>query len=373
MNKLDAISRRSKGMRALVRLVKIAITGCGACVLIASSTQLRFGGVTYALDSETVTGPHTFSVQTPETPIPGAIPEDMLNEDVLLAQFPEEPAPAEVLPVVYERPGAAEPEGWVGNAVTIDGDGIVSLWGTPITDMTAKTPAGTPAESDAVDASYFSDALFIGNSLVVGLQKSAAITDTTYYANIGLSVKHFFEKPFLPSPDGASNADGSAKLLTAAEAVAQDNDFRRVYLMFGVNELGWPNTDAFVERYELLIDTILTVRPDAVIYVQAIFPINETVYTTVTDNPSEYYTNERISAINDKLRAMAERKQVVYLTPAEVIADEDGKLPAEATTDGIHLSAPYIRRWASYLQTHTVADIDAAVFYEDSADTEITE
>jgi hypothetical protein len=54
MNKLDAISRRSKPMRALVRLIKIAITGCGACVLIASSTQLQFGGVTYALDNESM-------------------------------------------------------------------------------------------------------------------------------------------------------------------------------------------------------------------------------------------------------------------------------------------------------------------------------
>ena len=66
MNKLDAISRRSKGMRALVRLIKTAITGCGACLLIATSTQLQFGSVTHALDDASLTGPNAFSAKIPE-------------------------------------------------------------------------------------------------------------------------------------------------------------------------------------------------------------------------------------------------------------------------------------------------------------------
>ena len=61
MNKLDALSRRGKGMQALVRLIKTAITGCGACMLIVSSTHLQFGGVTHALDDENQIGPNAFS------------------------------------------------------------------------------------------------------------------------------------------------------------------------------------------------------------------------------------------------------------------------------------------------------------------------
>ena len=61
---------------------------------------------------------------------------------------------------------------------------------------------------------------------------------------------------------------------------------------------------------------------------------------------------------------LAARKQVVYLNPGEVIADETGILPADATTDGIHLNGTYIRRWADYLYSHTVADVDPALFYE---------
>ena len=179
-----------------------------------------------------------------------------------------------------------------------------------------------------------------------------------------MSVKQFFEKPMFLAPDG------SGKLVTTAEAVVRDGDYRRVYLMFGVNELGWPSTSTFVEYYERLIDLILNVRPDAVIYVQGMLPINEAVYNASTETPYECFNNERIALYNDKLAALAARKSVVYLTPAEVIADETGSLPAEATTDGIHLNAAYLRRWADYLYTHTVDDVDPALFYQPE---EITE
>lgn len=364
MNKLDALSRRGKGMQALVRLIKTAITGCGACLLIVSSTQLQFGGVTHALDEDILTGPNAVSAQMPEE-ISVTMPvEQPLDETLVLSMFPPEPIAEETVEIVYERPYLAVPDGWTGNAVTFDDDGNPLLYGNDLIPMTAKTDGGTPEKSARADDTYFSeDTLFIGNSLVVGMQKVGVI-DTTYYANIGMSVKQFFEKPMFLDPDG------SGKLVTTAEAVVREGDFRRVYLMFGINELGWPSSSAFIDYYSRLIDLILQVRPDAVIYVQGLLPMNEAVYISSTETPSEYFTNTRIAEYNEKLAALASRKQVVYLNPGEVIADENGILPADATTDGIHLNAAYIRRWAEYLYTHTVDDVDPALFYQTE---EITE
>ncbi len=365
MNKLDAISRRSKGMQALVRLIKTAITGCGACMLIVSSTQLQFGGVTsYALDEETVSGPRSCAAQIPEAPGIMMHTEESLIEADVLALFPPEPVQTEPSEIIYERPSLEAPEGWTGNAITFDDDGNPLLYGAPIAAMTAKTKSGTPEKSDRAEDIYYSeDTLFIGNSLVVGMQKVGVI-DTKYYANIGMSVKQFFEKPMFLSPDG------TGKTVTTAEAVVRDGDFRRVYLMFGVNELGWPSSSAFIDYYETLIDLLLSVRPDAVIYVQGLLPMNEAVYAASTEDASEYFTNARIADYNEKLSALAARKSVVYLNPGEVLADETGSLPADATTDGIHLNATLIRRWAEYLRTHTVEDVDPALFYQTETITE---
>ena len=38
--------------------------------------------------------------------------------------------------------------------------------------------------------------------------------------------------------------------------------------------------------------------------------------------------------------------------------DENGVLPAEGTTDGIHFTRSWYQRWYAYLKTHTV-DPDA--------------
>lgn len=348
-------------MRALVRFIKIAITGCGACMLIASSTQLQFGGMTYALDNEGLFGHNAVSAQIPEARGEMLQLQVPLDEDATVALFAVEEPSSEPAETVDERPGIQRPEGWVGNAITFDDNGDPLLYGAEILPMTAMTTPGVPAAAARVDDSYFAeDTLFIGNSLVVGLQKTAVI-DTTYYANIGMSVKQFFEKPMFAAPNGAQNG-GAPDLITTAEAIVREGDFRRVYLMFGVNELGWPGISAFIDYYETLIDLILNIRPDAVIYLQGLLPMNEAVYAASTAAPSEYFTNERIMLYNEKLAALAARKSVVYLNPGEAVADETGVLPAEATTDGIHMNASYIRRWADYLYTHTVDDVDFAQY-----------
>lgn len=378
-------------MRIMVRLIKTAITGVCACLIIASSTQLDSGSMTYALDvagdtanstgaGDTIAG-DTIAVAVPaeqqntdadfmngiralsmsarQEPVPAP------DENAIAAQFPEPVETEEVQVPVYSRPGLTVPDGYTGSAVTFDEDGNISVYGTPVVSMTAKTTAGTPDPTAAFADEYFSDAVFVGNSLVVGLQKSGLVP-ADFYANIGLSVRQFFEKPFLPSPDGETTSNGSPVLVTAAEALARDDSFRKVYLMFGINELGWTDIDTFISYYETIIDTILTIRPDAVIYVQAILPINETVYSA-TEGAADYYTNDRIALFNMEIAVMAARKQVVFLTPGEAVMGEDGQLAANATSDGIHLSASYLGRWKTYLAEHTAEDVDLSVFYEEDA------
>ncbi len=367
MNKLDAISRRSGGMKMLVRLVKTAITGVCALGLIVTYTHLDRGSVTYALEDAAASSGLSVELPAPaerEVPTLPAATVHAMDEAAVLAMFP--PPPTE--PVVYARPGLTAPEGYWGSIVTYNSDAQLCIYGTPVAEMTAKTAHGIPAESDAVSDDYFSDAVFIGNSLVVGMQKTGVIP-TTFYANIGLNVRQFFEKPFLLAPDGETDLDGIPCLVTAAEALARADDFQKVYLMFGINELGWIDIGAFVSYYETIIDTILTIRPDAVIYMQAIMPINEDVYAR-GENPSEYYTNDRIATFNREIEAIANRKSVVYLTPGASMTDEAGQLDANATTDGIHLSGAYINRWKQYLTTHTVPNVDISVFYEKEAQNE---
>ena len=51
---------------------------------------------------------------------------------------------------------------------------------------------------------------------------------------------------------------------------------------------------------------------------------------------------------------LAEEKEVAYVNVAEAVTDETGKLPEDATADGVHLQPSSCKIWLEYLKTHTI-------------------
>ena len=41
----------------------------------------------------------------------------------------------------------------------------------------------------------------------------------------------------------------------------------------------------------------------------------------------------------------------------KTVSDENGALPADASTDGVHLNKAYCQKWLAYLKNHTVEGI----------------
>lgn len=196
-------------------------------------------------------------------------------------------------------------------------------------------------ESDKQDDNWFDDAVFVGNSRTQGLLLYTGISAKSY-ADVGLTVETVFTSEVFKDPDDPENK------LTAAEAL-QKGDYHKVYLMFGINELGWQNQDVFLNKYGALIDTIQESHPDVQIYVQSILPVCESKITG-----KSYLTNARISSFNTRLQEMAKEKEVFFLDVASAVADESGALPADASTDGIHMQKDGCLKWEEYLLTHCV-------------------
>lgn len=195
------------------------------------------------------------------------------------------------------------------------------------------------AESPAVDLSYFEDAVFIGNSRTEMFLFSTNLPIAKDLADTGLNVKSAFTKRFVPHDGGK---------LTAMEALAHTK-FSKAYIMFGVNEACWPYPDAFIKEYSKIIHRVLELNPEATIYVQAIIP--------VTNNISKNYahiTNESIDKLNGLILEMAERENVHFLNLADHFKNEEGVLPDEAASDGLHMSKTYCLEWLEYLRTHTI-------------------
>lgn len=194
--------------------------------------------------------------------------------------------------------------------------------------------------SNPVDAAYFDDAVFIGDSRTEGLFLNTGLSNATFLAHMGLMVDTVFTRPLF-------NVDGEKVSVIDALKAA---DFSKVYIILGINETGWAYSSVFVQKYGELIDAIREINPEAILYIQAIMPVSQ----TVSDSHS-YIKNAKISTYNQLLQGLAEEKRVYYLDTAGAVAGEDGALPEDAAPDGIHLVRSYCEKWLDYLMGHTAA------------------
>lgn len=217
---------------------------------------------------------------------------------------------------------------------------------TPATPSPSPTPTPAPTspqavpESPRVEETYLDDAVFIGDSRTEGLLLYTGLTNATGYTYKGLMVDTVFTKPVI-------NQNG--QMVTVIDAL-RSTQFSKVYIMLGINELGWAYPNLFIEKYKQIIDTIREINPNAIIYVQEILPVSQKVSDT-----HSYITNEKISQFNELLMAMTQEKNVYYLQVSQAVADSQGCLPEEAASDGIHLTPTYCRKWLDYLLCHTVS------------------
>lgn len=216
---------------------------------------------------------------------------------------------------------------------------------TPSTAVTTGSAAQQPTggapvpESAAVEDSYFDDALFIGDSRTEGLMLYSGLQTATFYTHKGMMVSKAFTSKVIDTPSGK---------VTVVEALKQ-KQFGKIYIMLGVNELGWAYDSFFAEKYAELVDAVKAAQPQATIYIQSILPVSADKSAR-----DKIYNNPKILNYNRLIREMVAAKGVYYVDVAAGIQDEQGCLPKDSTTDGVHLTASYCKVWLQYLKTHTV-------------------
>lgn len=198
------------------------------------------------------------------------------------------------------------------------------------------TAGSTVAECAEVDASYFIDAAFVGDSLTQGLQLYD-ILDTNVIANRGINLESIYKA------DKIRVAEGYTSVFAELERVQP----AKIYIQLGMNDIAWRTEKDFTRLYGELIDKVHDEFPDAELYIQSIFPV--TNWYALEDNGID---NEKVVTFNQHLLDLCVEKGCHYLDVHSALIDENGVLPDKASPDGIHLNAPYYKDWFHYLKTH---------------------
>ena len=214
----------------------------------------------------------------------------------------------------------------------------------PAFDFTQPAP-----ETAAVEDDWFSDAVFIGDSRTDGLRLYSGIRGADFLAYKSLMIFHVVGNDKVDRKAVPLNGVGDKK--TVLEWL-DEKQYAKVYLMFGVNELGYGDDAAFTDAFSRTVDEIRARQPEAVVYIQSLVPIEpEKAYKT---NPAAWLNNDNVARYNELLRQVCADKGVVYVDVAAALTDETGVLPPEGTTDGIHFTRSWYEKWYAYLKTHTV-------------------
>ena len=124
---------------------------------------------------------------------------------------------------------------------------------------------------------------------------------------------------------------------------------RRVFINIGTNDLSDPSVtiDALISRYEDILTRITAEVPSAEIVMMAYYPINA---DAATDEGMKaclrIRTNERIREANMAVQALAERLGHRFIDVNAPLTDEQGRLKAEYTIEGMHIyEAGYRAIW----------------------------
>ena len=125
------------------------------------------------------------------------------------------------------------------------------------TSSSSNKPA-TSSTSTKNSKDYFTDALFIGDSRTVGIAEYGTIKNATYFANTGMSVYNIWSQKIDISSVGKVSLD---------ELLDKQN-FGKVYIMLGINEIGY-NMSQTAKKYQELVKYVNTKQPKAIIYLQA--------------------------------------------------------------------------------------------------------
>lgn len=211
-------------------------------------------------------------------------------------------------------------------------------------EQTPEEPVIKAKSFTQVDDEYFTDAVFIGDSRVLGLSMYCPALDerATFFAKKSLSIYDIRDKEWVETEDG--------RKISVFEAL-QGVTFSKVYMMVGINELGRGTNESYGEAYKQVMDRILEINPDAIIYVNSIMHV-----TKEKSENDPIFNNGSINVRNMAVIPYVDCQHIFFLNINDALDDGEGNLRAELSGDGVHLKGSCYEPWHQYLLFNAIVE-----------------
>ena len=224
------------------------------------------------------------------------------------------------------------------STVTSTTDGAQSSVQSSTTQTTASDTIIKPSNGfTAAPEGYFSDALFIGDSRMVGIASYAPFSGANYFATVGLAT-YKVEK-------SKSEVDNKS---IAFNDLLNSKTYGKIYIMLGINEIGNDLT-ATMKKYAELVNKIKSAQPNAIIYLCANLHV-----TAKRASKGDAINNQKINTFNAEVKKLCDGSTTYYLDVNPAFDDTTGCLRADYTNDGVHPLAKYYKEWAEWFKQNVI-------------------
>ena len=218
------------------------------------------------------------------------------------------------------------------------------------------TPSAVTVESTSEPhrneaAEFFDDAVFVGDSVTLGLKNRAVAQRNKgidYLGNAQFlcagSLNFYSAAAPLSDPDAVHPAYKGQKV-TVPEGIRLCGA-EKIFIMLGMNDFCAFSENEWQKNIDTVLSGINAVSPDAEIYIQSVTPI-------VSGYERGSFNNEKIALFNEYLKSICADRNLCYVDISSAVADENGYLKTEYCGDlagmGLHMSAEGADRWTEYL------------------------
>lgn len=232
------------------------------------------------------------------------------------------------------------------------------------TAPTAASEAPLPTQSGPmVDASWFNDAVFVGDSITTTLDMFSADEPELFVGDA-----HFVCADCLGYHNAMWDLNDENAVhpvyqgqTVLAETAAQITGANKMFILMGINDIGTYGAEDTMDAVKEWVGRILVYSPDVELYFQSTTPI-------ITPKESDYLNNKMIIDFNTMLQAYCSENGYHYLDVYHAMCDETGALRAEWCDDpdeeGIHFNYRGCIAWANYLRSAIAASTGAVAATE---------
>lgn len=206
-------------------------------------------------------------------------------------------------------------------------------------DTTAPEETSVPDEttslSDSYSASFFSEDLFIGDSITTGLSLYGILPPKNVAAEVGYT-------PYKAYSNEIQLGDGSTG--TAFDYAVKMQP-KRIFIMLGSN--GITSAASMEDSYRELLDRLAKNCPDSTVYCISVTPVTN-------DSSSAAYAgidNSMITGFNKYIKALTEEKGLTYIDLYSQLSDSSGYfLHDYAEADGLHFKSATYKVMLHYIE-----------------------